>query len=69
MGRRANLTAAKCRHAQQRISYVARGIWHHPHCPAGGDCELVGFHTATPAELVDEYAATREEAEGRRVTD
>lgn len=52
-------------HAQQRISYVARGLWHHPICPADGDCELVGFHTVTPAELIDEYAATREEAEGR----
>lgn len=51
-------------HAQQRISYVARGVWHHPICPAGG-CELVGFHTVTASELVDEYAATREEAEGR----
>ena len=30
-------------------------------------CELVGFHTATPAELIDEYAATREEAEGRGI--
>ena len=53
-------------HAQQRISYVARGLWHHPHCPAEGDCELVGFHTAAAGELVDEYAATREEAEGAR---
>ncbi len=53
-------------HAQQRISYVARGLWHHPICPDEGMCELVGFHTATPAELIDEYAATREEAEGAR---
>ena len=52
-------------HAQQRISYVARGLWHHPICPADGDCELVGFHTVPAAELIDEYAATREEAEGR----
>ncbi len=52
-------------HAQQRISYVARGLWHHPICPDEGMCELVGFHTATAAELIDEYAATREEAEER----
>ena len=52
-------------HAQQRISYVARGLWHHPICPADGDCELVGFHTVQEAEPIEEYAATREEAEGR----
>lgn len=51
--------------AQQRISYVARGLWHHPICPAGDGCELVGFHTVPAADLIDEYAATREEAEGR----
>lgn len=52
-------------HAQQRISYVARGSWHHPLCPAEGDCELVAFHTVPAEALIDEYAATREEAEGR----
>lgn len=51
-------------HAQQRISFVARGLWHHPHCPPAGDCELVAFHTAPAAELVDEYAATAAEVEG-----
>ena len=50
-------------HAQQRISHVARGIWHHPHCPATEDCQLVAFHTVGVAELQDETAATRAAAE------
>ncbi|MCY4009814.1 MAG: hypothetical protein OXF22_08720 [Anaerolineaceae bacterium] len=51
--------------AQQRISYVARGLWHHPVCPAAEGCELVAFHTVPAAELIDEYAASRAEVEGR----